>query len=385
MLPRRILTVLHRRLEAYPAVILIGPRQCGKTTLAKSLPTQYYDLEQDTDRLRLDLEWTRVLAGRKLIVLDEAQAWPEIFPMLRGAIDAQRDRNGRFLLLGSISPALMRAVSESLAGRLSLVEMSPFSLRELPDKRQRQRRWLLGGYANGGVIDGQGYPTWQQDYLKLLVQRDLPNWGLTATPQVAERLLRMLSAMNGQEWNASQLGKSLGLSYHTVNRYLDYLEGAFLVRRLPAWHANIRKRLVKRPKMYWRDSGLLHALLGVQNPESLLAHPCVGFSWEGFAIEQILTALSQTHLHWSAYYLRTQDQHEINLVVEVDGEIWAMEMKLTSRPSPEDLRRLTANADLIDAKHRFLVCQECEEVSDGVQTLCNLEGIVAYIEARGTS
>ena len=254
MIPRKITPVLRDRLRDFPAVALVGARQCGKTTLAGSLGGSYYDLEQEDERLRLDLEWPRVMASSDLVVLDEAQSWPEVFARLRGAIDADRARNGRFLLLGSVSPALMREVSESLAGRLALLELTPLSLGEL-SASDRAGRWLLGGHPDGGVLaSARRYPTWQTSYLALLAQRDLPSWGLPARPQATERLLHMLAAAHGQEWNASAIGKSLALSYHTVNDYLDYLEGAFLIRRLPACHADIRKRLVKRPKLHWRDS-----------------------------------------------------------------------------------------------------------------------------------
>ena len=253
-MPRKITPVLRRCLEDFPAVALVGARQCGKTTLAQSLGGSYYDLEQQEERLRLDLEWPRLAASPDLVILDEAQAWPEVFARLRGAIDADRGRNGRFLILGSVSPALMRDVSESLAGRLALLELTPLSIGEL-SVPERSRRWLLGGYPDGGgLAPARRFPTWQMSYLTLLAQRDLPSWGLPARPQATERLLDMLAAVHGQEWNASAIGKSLALSYHTVNGYLDYLEGAFLIRRLPACHANIRKRLVKRPKLHWRDS-----------------------------------------------------------------------------------------------------------------------------------
>ena len=169
----------------------------------------------------------------------------------------------------------MTQVSESLAGRLSVIELTPLLWSELTSDRQRQRLWLFGGYPDGGVLNGKKFPIWQRDYLNLLAQRDLPNWGLTAPAQTTQRLLRMLAAVHGQEWNASQLRKSLALSYHTVNGYLDYLEGAFLIRRLPAYHANIRKRLVKRPKVYWRDSGLLHAWAEHERPRNPFA-PTLG-------------------------------------------------------------------------------------------------------------
>jgi len=230
MITRRINKMLQKRLASYPAVALVGPRQSGKTTLAGSLGGKYFDLEQESDRLRLDLEWDMLIADKALIILDEAQTWPEIFPRLRGAIDNKRKQFYRFLLLGSVSPALMTQVSESLAGRLSVLELTPLLLSELETGASRQRLWMLGGYPDGGVLGKPAYPVWQKDYLSLLVQRDLPNWGLPARSQVTQRLLKMLAATHGQEWNASQIGKSLGLSYHTVNSYLDYLEGAFLIR-----------------------------------------------------------------------------------------------------------------------------------------------------------
>ncbi len=380
MLNRKITDVLLARLEAYPAVALIGPRQCGKTTLARSLGGRYFDLEQDSDRLRLDVQWNEIIAGAELVVLDEAHVWPDLFSRLRGAIDSNRKQYGRFLILGSVSPFLMTRVSESLAGRLSIIELSPFVQPELANSTQQDILWLCGGYPDGGVLSGQGFPVWQMDYLNLLSQRDLPNWGMTAQPQTTLRLLRMLAANHGQEWNASQVGKSLGLSYHTVNGYLDYLEGAFLIRRLPAYYANIRKRLVKRPKIYWRDSGLLHALLNVQNSDDLLNQPWVGASWEGFVIEQVLAILQTKGVNYEAFHLRTNDQREIDLLIRIHTELWAVEIKLTSNPSPSDMARLNSNADLIGADKRFLVCMCSEDIVSGNQVICNMDGIVTFIE-----
>lgn len=379
MLSRKIQSVLCDRLDTYPAAALVGPRQCGKTTLAKSLCGRYYDLEQESDRLRLDLEWNQAVESRQMIILDEAQAWPDVFPMLRGAIDSDRRRNGRFLLLGSISPSLMTQVSESLAGRLALVELAPLSVLELRSEAELQRRWLVGGYPDGGVLSGRGFPSWHMNYLQLLAARDLPQWGMPGTARSAERLFHMLASLHGQEWNASQLGKSLGISYHTVNRYLDYLDGAFLVRRLPAWHRNIGKRIVKRPKVYWRDSGLLHALLGVADEQALMRQPWVGASWEGFVVDQTLTTLGHSGRDWRAFYMRTRDQREIDLVLELDGEVWALEIKLTARPSRGDLARLNANADLIGAHRRLLVCQSAESLAEGDQFVCNLEWLLEFL------
>ncbi len=380
VLARKTDTLLRARLGLYPAVALVGPRQCGKTTLARSLGGRYFDLEQEPDRLRLDLEWDRVAGGSALVILDEAQAWPEIFPRLRAAIDGDRQRHGRFLLLGSISPSLMTQVSESLAGRLSVVELATLLHTELESDSQRRRLWLFGGYPDGGVRNGSGFPVWQHDYLNLLVQRDLPNWGLPAHPRTTHRLLMMLAVAHGQEWNASRIGKSLGLSHHTVNSDLDYLEGAYLVRRLPAYHANLRKRLVKRPKVYWRDTGLLHALLHVHDRNALLVQPWVGASWEGFVIDQILATLHAAGRPFEAFHLRTSDQREIDLLIRTGTELWAMEIKLTTHPTLHDMTRLQANADLVGAGRRFLVCQRSDFIESGNRILCGLEDLLNRIE-----
>lgn len=376
MIKRSVQRQILKRLRAYPAVGLVGPRQSGKTTLAKSLGGAYFDLEQESERLRLDLEWEKLATGKELLILDEAQSWPDVFPRLRGAIDAHRKRMGRFLLLGSVSPRLMVQVSESLAGRLSLVELTPLLLSELETKASQDRRWLCGGYPDGGVLEPKQYPQWQLDYLALLTQRDLPAWGLPVKPQTMDRLLRMLAALHGQAWNASQVGQSLGLSYHTVNNYLDYLDGAYLVRRLPSYQANIRKRLLKSPKVYWRDCGLLHALMRVPDRQSLLTQPWVGASWEGYVIEQVLGELSSRTRDHRAYYFRTADQYEIDLVLDFGDEVWAIEVKLTSSPTPDDMARLDKTADMIQAKRRFLVSQTRTSSGDRRRLSCDLSTLL---------
>ncbi|MGE0158422.1 MAG: ATP-binding protein [Gemmatimonadales bacterium] len=365
------------QLEEHPAVALIGPRQCGKTTLARTLGGAYFDLEQEAERLRLDLEWEELTAGQELVVLDEAQSWPEIFPRLRGAIDGDRGRSGRFLLLGSVSPALMTQVSESLAGRLSLVELTPLLWQEV-DTTAQQRLWLHGGYPEC-LLHPRKFPRWHLDYLTLLTQRDLPAWGLPARPQLTDRLVRMLAALHGQVWNASQVGQSLGIAYHTVNAYVDYLVGAFLVRRLAPYQANIRKRLVKRPKVYWRDSGSLHALLNVADRKDLLGRPWVGASWEGFVIEQVLGMLSAAGRPFEAFYFRTSDQYELDLVLELEGELWAIEIKLTSSPGPEDMKRLDQSADLIRATRRILVTQTHRPTGDAWRASTDLPRLLELL------
>jgi predicted AAA+ superfamily ATPase len=277
----------------------------------------------------------------------------------------------------------MSEVSESLAGRLALLELTPLLWHELPSQAARSRRWLCGGFPDGGVLTPSAYPGWELDYLTLLAERDLPNWGLPARPRVTQRLLRMLAAAHGQVWNASEIGKSLGLSYHTVNSYLDYLEGAFLIRRLLPYHANLRKRLVKSPKVYWRDTGLLHALLHVGDRQSLLAQPWVGTSWEGFAIEQIRGLLDAIGRRYEAFYLRTSDHKEIDVVLEVGGETWAIEIKLSTAPSAHDLSRLDQVADLIGADRRFLISQAVQESGDDRRSSRHLTSFLDWLRDRG--
>lgn len=375
MLTRTLLPQLRRRLARYPAVALVGPRQCGKTTLAQSLGGAYYDLEQESDRLRLDLEWAKRTAGRQRIILDEAQAWPEIFARVRGAIDKDRKRNGRFLVLGSVAPALAAHASESLTGRLSTIELTPLRWSELPRTR-RTPHWLRGGFPDGGILTPDRFPEWQRDYLALVVQRDLPAWGLPAKPQVTDRLMRMLAAAHGQLWNASRIGQSLGLSYHTVNSYLDFLVGAFLIRRLLPFEANLGKRLVRSPKLYWRDSGLLHALLNVPDAQTLLNQPWVGASWEGYVIEQIIGELAAHGARVEPYFFRTSDGHEIDLVLDFGRERWAIEVKLSASPTPADMDRLDRTADLIGATHRYLVSQTPRSVASATRASFNLSGML---------
>ncbi len=382
MKARLVTKVLRSRLAQFPAAALLGPRQCGKTTLARRLAKRYYDAEQPEDRIRLDLDWNSVVTSRDLVVIDEAQSWPALFPRLRAAIDADRKRNGRFLLLGSVSPALMREVSESLAGRLARVELTPFLLPELGESAL-DRLWLNGGYPDGGILRGRGFPAWQRDYLALMAQRDLPSWGLPARPQVTDRLLHMLAAVHGQIWNASSLAQSLGLSYHTVNGYLDFLEGAYLIRRLAPWSGNLRKRLTKSPKFYFRDVGLLHALLGVGSRAELLRHPRAGASWEGYAIEQILGSLAAHGIDAQARMLRTNDGYEIDLVLTLGSISAALKIKLSASVSVQDMARLDRAADLIGAEHRYLVCQTAAPAANATRGVLTLAATIDRLKRLG--
>jgi predicted AAA+ superfamily ATPase len=363
MISRLHARLVREKLGRFPAVAILGPRQCGKTTLARQFKGVYFDMETEGSRARLDAEWETLSAGDTLVIIDEAQQAPKVFSRLRGTIDADRKRNGRFLLLGSVSPALMKNVSESLAGRMGLVRMTPFILPEL-HPRQMDDLWLRGGYPDGGILDPAMFPWWQQDYLDAMASRDLPAWGLPAKPRQTMRLLAMLAAVQGQPFNASQLGASLSLDHKTVVSHCDYLEEAFLVRRLQPYFNNPGKRLVKTPRVYWRDSGLLHAVMNVTDLDHLYRQPWLGHSWEGFVLEQTLATLDAAGKRAAPFFFRTSDGYELDLVLDWGARRWAVEIKLTSDPSPDMIARLHKTADLIDADRRILVCRTARTIEN---------------------
>jgi len=381
MIKRKIAKTIISRLQQFPAVALVGPRQSGKTTLARTFSGKYYDLEVDQEKLRLDLQWDEVTESDHLIILDEAQSYPEIFPRIRSAIDNRRDTMGRFMILGSVSPGLMIQVSEFLTGRIALCELSPFSIDEVR-RKDLDTLWLAGGFPDGGILKRDRFPLWQKNYLDVLAMRDLPQWGLPATPQVTQRLFRMLAASNGTVWNASQIGKSMGLSYHTVNSYLNYLEHAYLVRRLQPFHASVRKRIVKSPKVYWRDTGLLHSLQGVIGMDDLIAQPWVGFSWEGFVIEQILTSLEAQGTHYEAYFFRTNDGYELDLLLIRNGKKWAFEIKLSSSPGRDELDGLQKAAEMVGADRKVLISRTKREIEGTNFVSTNLYGVLRLLHDR---
>ena len=378
MIDRKLRKIIVSRLKSFPAVALLGPRQSGKTTLAKTFSTAYYDLEIESEKLRLDLQWENSIRSDQLIILDEAQNFSDIFPRVRNAIDRKRDRYGRFLILGSVSPGLMKQVSEFLTGRIAICELSPFSLQEVKGKKE-DHMWLMGGFPDGGILKQSQFPIWQKNYLDLLAMRDLPLWGLPATPQVTQRLFKMLAVGNGTIWNASQVGKSMGLSYHTVNSYLNYLEQAYLIRKLQPFFINIKKRLVKSPKVFWRDTGLLHTLMGIRSIDELIVQPWVGSSWEGWVIEQILVWLKTQDRMFEAYYFRTNDGRELDLVLKINGKIWAFEIKLSSTPGRDDLDRLRRTAAMIRADEMVLVSRTRKEISGAGVVSTNIKGVMKKI------
>jgi len=379
MVLRVLETLLRKRLGAFPAVALLGPRQCGKTTLARSLGGSYFNLEAPEERTRLDATWPGIMAPGALAIFDEAQYWPELFGRLRGEIDKHRKKNGRFLLLGSVAPSLIRGISESLAGRMAVVDLSPLGLQETG---RLETLWACGGFPDGGVLGSpRAYPVWQESYLRAMAERDLPVWGLPAKPGLTERLLRMTAAEHGGILNLSKLGQSLGLSRHTVESYLDYLQGAYLIRRLPPLHANLRKRLVKAPRLYWRDSGLLHALLRFEPTAGIFSQPWVGASWEGFVIEEIFKARQARGESFEAHFFRSHDGWEVDLVIDDAQGREAVEIKLTSAPDPKEIQRLGLVADMIGAKRKTLICRIEDPIRSEEFQVTNLS---AYLGTRLT-
>ena len=375
MIQRKIQNVILSRLKQFPAVAILGPRQAGKTTLAKTFSEIYYDLEVEQEKLRLDLQWDDIIQSESIIILDEAQNHPEIFPIIRNAIDSERKKNDRFMILGSVSPGLMKQVSEFLTGRIALCELSPFFFSEVK-QRGLDNLWLMGGFPDGGILTTGQFPVWQGNYLDLLAMRDLPQWGLPATPQVTQRFFRMIATVHGNLWNASQMGKSMGLSYHTVNSYLDYLEQVYLIRKLQPYSTNIKKRLVKSPKVYWKDSGLLHSLMGVSNFDQLIIQPWVGFSWEGFVTEQILSCLDSLGCNKQPYFFRTSDGHELDLVLVLNGEIWAFEIKLSGSSGRKEMDKLKRASELIGADKMVLISRTRKEIRGKNIISTHLAGIL---------
>ena len=340
MIKRLLEPALLASLRRFPVVGLVGARQVGKTTLARVVARRvgraaYLDLERPSDTARLtDPEiYLEPLADR-LVIIDEIQRRPELFPVLRSLIDARR-RNGRFLVLGSASPDLARQASESLAGRIVYHELAPFTLNEVAtaERESRMTLWNRGGFPGSFLAASNSRSfEWREAFIETHLQRDLPALGVRIPAAALRRFWEMLAHFHGQLWNASKIAASLGVTAPTAKHYLDTLQDTFMVRVLAPFAANIKKRLVKSPKVYLRDSGLLHALLRIGTVEDLLGHPIAGASWEGWVIEQALAADGKRS---GAYFYRTAAGAEIDLVLERSrGRRLAFEIKLASAPTP---------------------------------------------------
>lgn len=327
-------------LREFPAVALLGPRQVGKTTLARSIlrkqkrKTLYFDLENDADLARLkDPAFLFDQYPDHCIVLDEVQRMPDLFAKLRPVIDRHR-KPGRFILTGSASPELVKGVSESLAGRIAFAELAPINLQEAKKSRiGQQRHWFRGGFPLAlTAANDPAFIRWMENFIRTYIERDLSMlFGVNLSEKIMRNFWYMLAAQNGSIWSAENYARSLGVTSPTVKRYLDFMEGAFLIRQLPAWFVNAGKRLVKSPKVYLRDSGLLHVLNRIHRVSDLPLHLTVGASWEGYVIEQV-HQLKPAHI--DLYYYRTHHGAECDLLL-VNGlkPVMAVEIKHSSTPS----------------------------------------------------
>ncbi|MEM8894867.1 MAG: ATP-binding protein [Bacteroidota bacterium] len=328
------LSKLQRRLENYPVTGLIGPRQVGKTTLVKQLTSTgkaaYVDLESDLDQAKLiDPGLFFRSNANRCIILDEIQNRQDLFGLLRSIVDEDR-RPGRFVLLGSASPSLMRKSADSLAGRIAYEEISPFSLEELGQAAQTSL-WVKGGFPRAYLAKtSEGSYDWRRQFVKTYVDRDLPALGLDTNPKTLNNFLRMLAASTGQLWNAATFAKSLGVTAPTVRKYLNFLEQAFLITVLEPYHANIKKRLVKTPKVFFNDTGLLHAMLHLPDYDFLSGNPIIGSSWENFAVRQIMQTLGNRYEY---HFYRTHEGAEIDLLLlENNKPSIAIEIKYSNAP-----------------------------------------------------
>ena len=312
-------------------VALVGPRQCGKTTLARAfMPLDsynYFDLEDPSSLSRLSQPMTALEGLKGLIVIDEIQRMPDLFPVLRVLAD-RLPLPARFLILGSASPNLLSQASESLAGRIETISMSGFGLPELGISAH-ESHWLRGGFPPSYLASSeQDSLAWRKNFIQTFLEQDLRQWGIMAPSLTLLRFWTMLAHYNGQLWNVSEPARSLGISEPTVRRYLDILTGLFMVRQLQPWHANLKKRQIRSPKIYFRDTGLLHQLLGIRLKKDLFSHPKCGASWEGYVIEEVLKNANPDE----QYFWRTHNGAEIDLVVVKDGRIFGVECKWIDAP-----------------------------------------------------
>jgi hypothetical protein len=314
-----------------PAVVLLGPRQCGKTTIARMIAAKrkaaYFDLENPADLELLSRPALTLEPLRSLVIIDEIQVKPELYAYLRVLVDRPRTP-ARFLLLGSASPSLVKGVSESLAGRVALIEMGGFDLRETGTAAW-ERLWVRGGFPRSWLAKNEALSySWRNDFIKTFLERDLPQLGISIPAATLRRFWTMLAHYHGQVWNAADFARSLGTAEGTARRYLDLLSGAFVVRQLPPWFENLGKRQVRAPKVYIRDSGLLHALLSLGDRRDLLGHPKLGASWEGFALEEIL----RLHGAENAYFWATHAGAELDLMIFAGGKRIGYEFKCMDAP-----------------------------------------------------
>ncbi len=367
---------LRSALRRAPVVALLGPRQCGKTTLARAFAGQraehYFDLESPRDDLRLQNPERTLGALRGLVVVDEVQRRPDLFPILRVLADRPRTP-ARFLLLGSAAPELVRATSESLAGRVEFVDLHGFDLRET-GAGTSERLWRRGGFPRSFLARSEADSlAWREGFIRTFLERDLPQLGIGVGATAMRWFWTMLAHYHGQIWNASELGRSLGLSDKTVRGYLDTLSATFMIRQLQPWHENVGMRQVKSPKIYFRDTGLLHALLDLGTARALEGHPKVGASWEGFAIEQVLRAAAPAQ----GYFWAVHGGGELDLLLMRNGERIGFEFKFAE--SPRMTHSLATAMKDLGLRRVWIICPGSvrTEIQDrvgvcGIDRLCDI-------------
>lgn len=333
---RVLLHQLKKYLTVFPAVAILGPRQCGKSTLIKSLDQHfdgllYLDMQKESDLNKLsEPEIFFASNADKIICLDEIQLVPKLFSVLRSAIDSNRI-NGKFILLGSASQELLQHTSESLAGRFGMLHLSPFLINELNylESFNLHKFWLRGGFPNSYLADNdENSAIWLENYIRTYIERDIPQLGFQIPALQLRRLLTMCAHNQGQQLNLSKLAESLGLTHPTIRRYIDLLEQTFIVRTIPPFEINIKKRLVKSPKVFVRDSGILHQLLAIPNFNSLLGNPVFGSSWEGMVIENIIVNMPS----WDYFFYLTATGDEIDLLLKKGNQVIAIECKASDAP-----------------------------------------------------
>ncbi|MFC1808045.1 ATP-binding protein [Candidatus Omnitrophota bacterium] len=325
---------INKLFKACPVIGILGPRQCGKTTLSRQFSKQrtsditFFDLENPRDLQRLQDPLLALEGAKGLVIIDEIQRSPDLFPVLR--VLADRPRSAKYLVLGSASQDLIRQGAESLAGRISYMEMGGFSLRHVAAK-ELEKLWIRGGFPRSFLAASEKISyQWREDFIRTFLERDIPQLGINIPAKSLGRFWRMLAHYHGQVFNASEIGRSMDVSDHTAQRYLDLLSGTFMIRQLKPWYYNTKKRLIKRSKIYFRDTGILHALLSLERKKDLLSHPKLGASWEGFALEEATKAMQLKEE--DAFFWGVHTGAELDLVFQKHGKLYGIEVKYSQAP-----------------------------------------------------
>jgi predicted AAA+ superfamily ATPase len=368
ILREKYLYEVRRALKRSPVVALIGPRQCGKTTLARQLLDEespnYFDLEHPVEATLLEQPMTALEDLKGLVVLDEAQRQPGLFPVLRVLAD-RKDAPAKFLILGSASPELSRQASESLAGRVEIIEMRGFDLEEVSHDKM-ELLWQRGGFPRSFLAGSEmDSVSWRENFIRTFLERDLSLLGIGISPVALRRFWTMVSHYHGQIWNGSEIAASLGVAPNTAKAYLDALEQTFMIRRLQPWFENVGKRLVKTPKIYIRDSGILHSLQNIHSKKALLTHPKLGASWEGFALEEVL----RVFLPREAYFYSIHSGSELDLFFIHDGKRIGVEFKRADAPNATRSMRIAIEDLKLDKLYIVYPGGRNYVLSDRIQAL----------------